>query len=165
MALSQDKQRRKRLLIIFGAVIVAVAVITVVALALALGLSYGLDDDSDSSASASTDTYETAAVATDAARCSEVGVEILRKNGSAVDAAIASLLCVGVINMHSTGIGGGGFLVYYNATSKTATVIDHRETAPGRADYTGATRGELKFYIPCLVPGHKLWRERACTCS
>ena len=147
MALSEDKQRRKRLLLIFGAIIIAVAVITVLALALALGLTFGLEDDSDSSTSASTDTYKTAAVATDAARCSEVGVEILRKGGNAVDAAIASLLCVGVINMHSTGIGGGGFLVYYNATSKTSTVIDHRETAPGRANYTGDVRGEQKFAV------------------
>ena len=50
-----------------------------------------------------------------------------------MDAAIASLLCVGVVNLHSTGIGGGGFLVYYNATSKKATVIDHRERAPAKA--------------------------------
>jgi len=140
MAVSEDKGRRKRLLLIFGAVIIAV--IIVLAVALALGLVFGLEDDSDSSTSASTDTYKTAAVATDAARCSEVGVEILRKGGNAVDAAIASLLCVGVINMHSTGIGGGGFLVYYNATSKTSTVIDHRESAPGRANYTGDARGE-----------------------
>lgn len=120
-------------------------------------------DDSHSPTSSSTaapvaaaDTFKTAAVAADASQCSRVGVEILKKDGSAVDAAIASLLCVGVINMHSTGIGGGGYLVYYNATSKKATVIDYRETAPARAVYTDDKYGEMEkvaaasyTYFPC----------------
>ena len=76
--------------------------------------------------------YARAAVATDAAECSQIGVDILQNGGSAVDSAIASLLCVGVMNPQSTGIGGGGFLVYYNATSNLSTVIDFRETAPGK---------------------------------
>ena len=136
---------------IFALICLAVVVLTLIVVALVLGLVFGLKDDSDSSTSSSTaapaaadDIFKTAAVATDAERCSHVGVEILQKNGGAVDAAIASLLCVGVINMHSTGIGGGGYLVYYNAASKTATVIDYRETAPGRAVYVDNERGELE---------------------
>ena len=115
---------------------VAVMVSAIVALALGLGIGYGLSDEAISSggSSASSGTYKHAAVATDAPQCSVVGVDILRSGGSAVDAAIASLLCVGVINFHSTGIGGGGFMVFYNATSKTATSLDYRETAPGRAN-------------------------------
>lgn len=77
--------------------------------------------------------YHHAAVAADAPQCSVVGVDILRKGGTAVDAAAASVLCLGVVNLHSTGIGGGGFMVFYNATSGDATVVDFREQAPSAA--------------------------------
>ena len=75
-------------------------------------------------------TYRNAAVTADSAECSQIGVEILRKGGTAVDAAVAGLLCAGVANPQSAGIGGGGFMVYYNATSQESTVIDFREKAP-----------------------------------
>ena len=52
------------------------------------------------------------------------------KNGSAVDAAVASLFCAGAVNIHSTGIGGGGFMVVYKRANKSAEVLDYRETAP-----------------------------------
>ena len=74
--------------------------------------------------------YPNVAVATDAGICSKIGVSILRQGGSAVDAAITSLLCVGVVNLHSTGIGGGGFLLYYQAATKEIFAIDYREVAP-----------------------------------
>ena len=118
----------------------AVSVTAAVGLAVGFGIGYGFKDVSANSGGSSgggggsSGTYEHAAVATDAAQCSVVGTDVLRNGGSAVDAAIASLLCVGVVNFHSTGIGGGGFMVYYNATSKTATTLDYRETAPGRAN-------------------------------
>lgn len=127
--LAKIRKRRKWYLIIGIAAAVLLSCVTLV-----LGLGLGLGLTSSSSNGKSSGTYKHAAVATDAGKCSEVGVEILKKSGSAVDAAIASLLCVGVINFQSTGIGGGGFMVYYNATSKNATTLDYRETAPGRAN-------------------------------
>ena len=80
---------------------------------------------------ASTGPYRNAAVAADATECSNVGKEILKKQGSAVDAAIAAMLCVGVINLHSTGVAGGGMMLIYNRKNASAEVIDFREKAPG----------------------------------
>ena len=75
--------------------------------------------------------YKRQAVATDNKQCSKIGNKILNSNGSAVDAAIAAMFCLGVINMQSSGVGGGGVMLVYNRTLKKATVIDFRETAPG----------------------------------
>ena len=65
-----------------------------------------------------------------------MGRDILKKKGSAVDAAIATSFCIGVINMHSAGIGGGGFMTIYNRSTNTAEVFDYREEAPGKANAT-----------------------------
>lgn len=80
--------------------------------------------------------YDHGVVAADASLCSEVGRDILKKNGSAVDSAIATSFCIGVINMHSAGIGGGGFMTIYNRSTNKAEVIDYREEAPGKANST-----------------------------
>ena len=77
--------------------------------------------------------YKREAVATDTKQCSDIGEDILKANGSAVDAAIAAMFCLGVVSMHSSGIGGGGVMLVYNQTLKQATVIDFRETAPATA--------------------------------
>ncbi|CDK13482.1 Gamma-glutamyltranspeptidase 1 [Caenorhabditis elegans] len=74
--------------------------------------------------------YSKAAVAADNEICSEIGRNILLKGGNAVDSAIAALFCIGVMDTHSAGIGGGHFMTIYNATTKECTVIDAREIAP-----------------------------------
>ena len=74
--------------------------------------------------------YGHAAVATDHAECSRIGRNILHHGGSAVDSAIASMLCLGVVHPHSTGLGGGGFMLVYHRYTRFSEMIDFRENAP-----------------------------------
>jgi gamma-glutamyltranspeptidase / glutathione hydrolase len=60
----------------------------------------------------------------------KVGLRVLRRGGSAVDAAIATAAALGVTEPYSSGIGGGGFFVYYNARTGRVRTLDGRETAP-----------------------------------
>jgi gamma-glutamyltranspeptidase len=70
-------------------------------------------------------------VATDSAVCSLLGTDIMKSGGNAVDAAIAAVVCLGVVNPHVTGLGGGGFMIIYNHRKQSILdVIDFREVAP-----------------------------------
>ncbi|BDA69931.1 gamma-glutamyltransferase [Calothrix sp. PCC 7716] len=62
-----------------------------------------------------------------------VGSDILRRGGSAIDAAIAVQMTLGLVEPQSSGIGGGAFLVYYDAKTKKIRTFDGRETAPATA--------------------------------
>ena len=70
------------------------------------------------------------AVATVDLDATQVGLDVLRHGGNAVDAAVAAAATLGVTEPYSAGIGGGGFFVYYDAQSKMVFTIDGRETAP-----------------------------------
>lgn len=61
---------------------------------------------------------------------SEAGYEMLRRGGSAVDAAIAAQLVLNLVEPQSSGIGGGAFMVYYSQTDDRLIAYDGRETAP-----------------------------------
>jgi gamma-glutamyltranspeptidase/glutathione hydrolase len=73
------------------------------------------------------------AVAADHPEASAAGAAVLAQGGNAADAAAATMLALGVVSPASSGLGGGGFALYYRARDKTLTFLDFRETAPGKA--------------------------------
>ncbi|QCN95202.1 gamma-glutamyltransferase [Azospirillum argentinense] len=100
----------------------------------------------------------------------EAGREILRAGGSAVDAAIAVQLVLNLVEPQSSGVGGGAFLVHYDAATKAVTSLDGRETAPAAATperFLGADGKPMPFYDAVVggrsvgVPGTVLLLEHA----
>ncbi|CEN61695.1 Putative Gamma-glutamyltranspeptidase [Aspergillus calidoustus] len=92
------------------------------------------------------------AVASESAICSRHGTDIILMGGNAADAMVATMLCVGVVGMYHSGIGGGGFMLV-KSPNGTFESIDFRETAPAAAfeemfnNNTGAsTSGGLARY-------------------
>ncbi|RXN31308.1 gamma-glutamyltranspeptidase 1-like protein [Labeo rohita] len=102
------------------------------------------------------------AVAADAETCSEIGRDILKRKGSAVDAAIATLLCVSLVNAQSVGIGGGGVFTIYNASTGKVETINARETAPMGASENvfGKDPQNAKPGTPGLLRGYELAHKR-----
>ena len=60
----------------------------------------------------------------------QVGLQILKENGNAVDAAVAMTLAISVVEPFSAGIGGGGFLLYHQESDRSIRALDFRERAP-----------------------------------
>ncbi|KFQ71223.1 Gamma-glutamyltransferase 7, partial [Phaethon lepturus] len=97
--------------------------------------------------------FHRGAVVTDAARCTALGIEVLNKQGSSVDAAIASALCAGVVNPHTSGIGGGGVMLVHDIRKNRSWVIDFREVAPLGIPLEGDLQKDTKPGLLVGVPG------------
>jgi len=106
-----------------------------------------------------------AAVASDNLAASEVGRAILASGGNAADAACGVALALGVVHPQASGIGGGGFALYYRAKEHRVYALDFRERAPaglrtalfltadGQVDPARAREGGLAVGVPGEVAG------------
>jgi gamma-glutamyltranspeptidase / glutathione hydrolase len=87
-------------------------------------------------------------------RATEAGREILHQGGTAADAAVAMVAVLTLVEPQSSGIGGGGFMVYHKADDGSISTIDGRETAPAAAKpgrFLGAD-GKPRGYME-VIPG------------
>lgn len=79
----------------------------------------------------------------------EAGVSVLRRGGSAMDAAVAVQAALGLVEPQSSGIGGGAFITYYDAKTRKVTAYNGRETAPSGASpdmFLGPDGKPLSFF-------------------
>ncbi|XP_013369509.1 PREDICTED: gamma-glutamyltransferase 7 isoform X3 [Chinchilla lanigera] len=98
--------------------------------------------------------FQQGAVVTDAARCTALGMEVLSKQGSSVDAAVAAALCLGIVAPHSSGLGGGGVMLVHDIRQNESHLIDFRESAPGALREEALQRSwETKPGLLVGVPG------------
>jgi gamma-glutamyltranspeptidase/glutathione hydrolase len=87
-------------------------------------------------------------------RAAAAGVEMLRHGGTAADAAFATLLALNVVEPQSSGIGGGGYLVYADKGAAPVT-FDGRETAPHAATGTWFYKNGQPMAFDDAQPGGK----------
>ncbi|KAL4920367.1 gamma-glutamyltranspeptidase [Aspergillus aurantiobrunneus] len=99
------------------------------------------------------------AVASESGICSRHGTDVILKGGNAADAMVATMLCVGVVGMYHSGIGGGGFMLV-KSPDGSFEHIDFRETAPAAAfedmfhnNPDGSTTGGLASAVPGELRG------------
>lgn len=123
------------------------------------------------------------AVASEDTTCSNLGLTVLRDmNGTAVDAAITTTLCIGLLNAFASGVGGGGFMVVHvpdtfpkddpvweEAGTHGVVAIDFRETSPkgsekemygsNRAGRVAAQVGGMAVGVPGELRGLEMGRS------
>ena len=98
---------------------------------------------------------------------SQVGLEILKAGGNAIDSAVATAFAIGVVEPNATGIGGEGYMVIYIKGTNTVTSIDYRSRA-SLNDATGETwpaAGHRAVAVPGTVAGLAMALERYGTMS
>lgn len=117
------------------------------------GISPVLADPPESEKSATASGYG-GAVSTVDPEASAAAIAVLRKGGNAADAAVAAAATLGVTEPYSAGIGGGGYFMFYSATTRRVSTIDGRETAPEampRDAFIDPATGKPYPFTPDLV--------------
>ncbi|XP_071854073.1 glutathione hydrolase 1 proenzyme-like [Apostichopus japonicus] len=104
------------------------------------------------------------AVSSDASICSQQGADILQGGGSAVDAGIATMLCLGVVHFHASGLGGGGFMIIGNPKEQKKEAINFREMSPDLSSpemFTGSfVEGGMSVGVPGEIAGMRAaWKK------
>jgi gamma-glutamyltranspeptidase/glutathione hydrolase len=96
-----------------------------------------------------------AAIATSSPIATKVGVAVLKSGGSAVDAAVAVALALGVLQPHACGIGGGGIALFYEAKTGAVWTLDFLSVSPAavKPENVGTKTGALSAGAPGLVAG------------
>ena len=85
------------------------------------------------------------AVASENKICTQIGIDIIKDGGNAADALVGTVFCIGVVDCHHSGPGGGGFALVRSNNGSYET-IDFREAAPGAASedmYNGNLLGSI----------------------
>ncbi len=134
-------------------------------LALAALAACGRNQAADARPAVAADVMAPAAVVTTAPKrwfisaanpyAAEAGASILRKGGSAVDAAIATQTVLGLVEPQSSGLGGGAFMLHYDRATRTLETYNGRETAPAAAtaDRFLMDNGEPMAFYDAVVGG------------
>nr|XP_034182687.1 scoloptoxin SSD14-like isoform X1 [Osmia lignaria] len=168
-----DKSYINTKVIVIGSIVLATVILAIIAICTVYGSNRDVeiqeneevppDPEAELPPSASKlRTFKRGAVCADGAPCAVVGKSILEKNGSAVDAAIAAMICNGLVNMQSMGIGGGFFMTIYDKASRRAYTLTARDRAPLAANatmYEGKPRdasfsGPLAIAVPGELAGY-----------
>jgi gamma-glutamyltranspeptidase/glutathione hydrolase len=93
-----------------------------------------------------------AAIATSSPAATQIGLRVLKDGGNAIDAAVAVSFALAILEPKATGLGGGGFLTYYDAESGGVWTLDFRENAPAAAKVPAA-HGAIAAGVPGFVAG------------
>lgn len=147
----------------------------ILAVAAVLLLAIGLPMRETSAASPAPAVGARGMVVSPEPRATQIGIDVLRRGGNAIDATVAVAFALGVTYPRAGNLGGGGFLLY-RAPGATYAAIDFRETAPaalspasfvgadGKIDPTKSVAGGLAMGIPGSVAGladaHARWGRR-----
>lgn len=134
-----------------GLRVVLTAVMAVLLLTLSLGIAVAAEAPH-------------AMIAAEGSEAAQAGLDVLKRGGNAVDAAVAISLALGVTNSGSCGVGGGGFMLIYWARNHKFYALDYREVAPyaaspsmyvqdGKANEDLARSGPLAVAVPGEIAG------------